>query len=289
MCGVHGNGSIRPSCTGSNICKRQYGSQAWPNGFAFRYQVQGVLPGSDQATMEASFERAWSKWARVCPYTFQKANGNANVTISVVDANDQFFLQNPQTQAYANIGPSGGEQSYVRFKGPAFAQWTPSAIHTLFLHEFGHVLGLSHANDPNSIMSAFISNMFSERELTNDDVARMQGVLSASGLSSPNNGQQINNNVPQNNGNNGQNYYQTPNQNQQNYYQNPNQNQQQNYYYNYPQNQNQNQNYYYYYNYPNQGYSYYKRSVAAGKNSSAREERSKTHWRRYQGIEGKKK
>ncbi|KAF3170213.1 hypothetical protein TWF788_010225 [Orbilia oligospora] len=216
MCGIHGKESIRPSCTGSKICKRQYGSQAWPNGFAFRYQVQGVLPGSDQATMEASFERAWSKWARVCPYTFQKANGNANVTISVVGANDQFFLQNPQTQAYANIGPSGGEQSYVRFKGPAFAQWTPSAIHTLFLHEFGHVLGLSHANDPNSIMSAFIGNMFSERELTNDDVVRMQGVLSAS-------------------------------------------------------------------------YSYYKRSVAAGKNSSAREERSKTHWRRYQEIEGKKK
>ncbi|KAK6351817.1 Mmp12p [Orbilia javanica] len=234
--------------------------------------------------MEASFERAWSKWARVCPYTFQKATGaDANVTISVVGANDQFFLQNPQTQAYANIGPSGGSQSYVRFKGPAFGQWTPSAIHTLFLHEFGHVLGLSHANDPNSIMSPFISDMFSERELTNDDVVRMQGVLSSSGLSSPNNGQQIN--IPQNNG---QNYYQTPNQNQQNYYQTPNQNQ--NYYYQYPA-QNQNQNYYYYYNYPNNGYTYYKRSVAAGKNSSGGggAERPRNRWKRHQELEAMKK
>lgn len=285
MCGGYADGK-RPSCSGANICKRQYGGRAWPNGFAFRYQVQGVLPGSDQATMEASFERAWSKWARVCPYTFQKANGDANVTISVVGANDQFFLQNPQTQAYANIGPQGGDQSYVRFKGPAFGEWTPSAIHTLFLHEFGHVLGLSHANDPNSIMSAFINNMFSERELTNDDIVRMQSVLNSSGLSSPNNGQQINNNVPQNNYNNGQNYYQTPNQNQQNNYQTPNQNQQ-NYYYNYPA-QNQNQNYYYYYNYPSQGYSYYKRSVAAAKNSSAGGERPKNRWKRYQEIESKK-
>ncbi|KAK6510084.1 Matrix metalloproteinase-16 [Arthrobotrys musiformis] len=283
MCGEYGDGK-KPNCSGSNICKRQYGSQAWPNGFAFRYQVNGVLPGSDQATMEAAFERAWSKWARLCPYTFQKANGNANVTISVVGANDQFFLQNPQTQAYANIGPSGGEQSYVRFKGPAFGQWTPSAIHTLFLHEFGHVLGLSHANDPNSIMSPFISNMFSERDLTNDDVVRMQGVLSSSGISSPNNGQlqNNNNNVPQNNG---QNYQQQPNQNY--YYNYPTQNQNQNYYYNYPA-QSQNQNYYYY-NYPNQGYGYYKRSVSTGQNSSAGGEKPKSRWKRHQEMQQYKK
>ncbi|KAK6517369.1 matrix metallopeptidase 8 (neutrophil collagenase) [Arthrobotrys megalospora] len=251
--------------------------------------------------MEASFERAWSKWARLCPYTFQKANGNANVTISVVDSNDQFFLQNPQTQAYANIGPQGGNQSYVRFKGPAFGQWTPSAIHTLFLHEFGHVLGLSHANDPNSIMSPFISNMFSERELTNDDVSRMQSVLSSSGIRSPNNGQNNNNNnnknVPQNNYNNGQNYYQTPNQNQQNYYyQNPGQNQQ--YYYNQPtqnyQQYPQNSNYYYYnYNYQgqnqNQYYRYYKRSVPTGGSSSVVKEVPASRWKRYQQLDQKKK
>ncbi|KAK6338347.1 Mmp12p [Orbilia blumenaviensis] len=279
MCGGHTDRTAKATanCNGSDICKRQYYSQAWPNGFAFKYQINGILPGSDQATMEASFERAWSKWAQICPYTFQKANGDANVTISVVGANDQFFLQNPQTQAYANIGPSGGNQSYVRFKGPAFAQWSPSAIHTLFLHEFGHVLGLSHANDPNSIMSPFISNMFSERQLTNDDVNRMQGVLRSSGLSSPNNGQNVNN-TPQNNG---QNYYQAPN-NQQNYYQTPAQNQQQNYYYNYPVQSNQQQQGYYYY------YNYYKRSVVPGGNASNDGGAQRNRWKRHLELERKR-
>ncbi|KAK6540761.1 matrix metallopeptidase 13 [Orbilia ellipsospora] len=239
-----------------SICKRQYGyARTWPRGYTFQYQVQGVLPGSDQATMEQAFEKAWQKWAQVTPYNFQKANnGSPNLIISVVGTNDNFFIQNPQTQAYANIGPEGNNPSHVRFKGPAFQRWTPEAIHTLFLHEFGHVLGLEHAQDRGAVMYPFINNMFSERPLTPNDIQRIRSLVG--NLGPPTGSNNSNNNNQQNNNNNNQ-QQQNSNNNQQqngnNNQQNSNNNQQQNNNNNQQNNNGQNS----YQNYLNQMQQYY--------------------------------
>ncbi|KAF3931024.1 Stromelysin-1 [Dactylellina cionopaga] len=233
MCGIYDEKNPQHNAA---VHKRQYGDQRWPGGYTFQYRVEGVLPGSDVQTMEAAFERAFSKWAQYVPYKFQKASGNdANLTISVTPGYDQFFQSNPSTQAYSNIGPAGRNgQSYVRFKGPAFRQWTPEAIHTLFLHEFGHVLGLQHSQNQNAIMYPFISNMFSERQLTPDDTSRIQSIVA--GLGAPTGGNNNYNNQPQNN---------QPQNNYNNQPQNNYNNQPQNNYNNQPQNNyNQPQNNY---------------------------------------------
>ncbi|KAF3928111.1 Stromelysin-1 [Arthrobotrys entomopaga] len=261
MCYTYDPCGVGEKKDGGSICKRQnYGyARTWPRGYTFQYQVQGVLPGSNQATMEQAFEKAWQKWAQVTPFNFQKANGNANLIISVVGTNDNFFIRNPQTQAYANIGPEGNNPSHVRFKGPAFNRWTPEAIHTLFLHEFGHVLGLEHAQDPGAIMYPFIDRMFTERPLTPNDIQRIRNLVGNLGPPTGNNNNNNNNQQSSDNNNNQQNNNYNNNNQQNNNYNN---NQQNNNYNNNNNQQNNNQNYNnrmqeYYRNYYNNYYRNY--------------------------------
>ncbi|KAF3926102.1 hypothetical protein ABW20_dc0110420 [Dactylellina cionopaga] len=248
----------------TTICRRQNSYNTWPSGYTFQYQVNGVLPGSDQRTMESAFERAWSKWARYCPFKFRKASGKPNLLLEVVDTDD-FFQNNPDSQGHANIGPDG-PQSFVRFLGPAFREWPFEAIHTLFLHEFGHVLGLTHSQEPNDLMNHFIRNMFTERDLEPNDIARIQDLTGGNpnpqgnynqpqGSNQQGNYQdpsqnyqnpQDNYNQPQSNNNNQQGNYQDPNQNYQSPYQQDNS----------YQNPSQNNNYYYPNQYQYRGYQY---------------------------------
>ncbi|EPS43376.1 hypothetical protein H072_2672 [Dactylellina haptotyla CBS 200.50] len=130
--------------------------------------------------MEAAFEKAQKKWAQHITFKFQKATtGAPNLFIHVVGPNDYPFLQNPGAQGRANIGPAGPitAPSNIYFKGPG-TTWGPGAIHTLFLHEFGHVLGLHHSNNQGAIMAPSIQGMFSERQLTAVDSKRAQIIAS---------------------------------------------------------------------------------------------------------------
>ncbi|KAF3912400.1 Stromelysin-2 [Arthrobotrys entomopaga] len=215
--GVEGCSSI--------ICKRRViadAAQRWPDNTVFKYRLVGILPGSDAATMDKAFAQAWDKWAKFCPtYKFQKATGSdANITISMLPPEK---YTHGDSAGYAQIGPDGNLTAYVEFRGNAKTRWGFGAIHTLFLHEFGHVLGLSHSMNDGAIMAPVIQNMDSVRTLTLEDSTRIQNFISSKppgrSYNSPNTPQRYNNapqtpyrnNNPQNSRSRGPNQVQNPN------------------------------------------------------------------------------
>ncbi|KAF3927147.1 hypothetical protein ABW20_dc0100861 [Dactylellina cionopaga] len=176
-------------------------TRKWPEGFAFRWQLNGVIRGLDQATMEAGITKALEKWGKLSNFTYAQDTSSPNVKISVItrDGEEPNF-SNEFTLGYSGVGPSGSDDQlngYVRLNDTTTAgtRWNPKLLHDMFLHEFGHVLGLGHAYDENAVMAAAVRPMGStERELTNIDITKFQTFYS--GYSSP--GQYPSTNQPTN-------------------------------------------------------------------------------------------
>ncbi|MCA9352981.1 matrixin family metalloprotease [Patescibacteria group bacterium] len=53
-------------------------------------------------------------------------------------------------------------------------------LHTLLVHEFGHVLGLDHVNDPASVMYYLLNEQNQKGVLTDTDIAALQSVCNLS-------------------------------------------------------------------------------------------------------------
>ncbi|EPS37961.1 hypothetical protein H072_8327 [Dactylellina haptotyla CBS 200.50] len=159
-------------CTGSH-CKRQTGGRKWAKGHVFRYRVSGVFPGSRPEIMEQAFQKAQQKWAKYMGFKFEKATGAPNLLIEVVDSNHPQFRGNGAAGVASSTGPTGGP-SQIWLRGPSPRPWNFGGIHTIFLHELGHILGFAHSNNKNAIMAPTIQDMWSERQLTPNDSERAQ-------------------------------------------------------------------------------------------------------------------
>ncbi|KAK6500282.1 hypothetical protein TWF481_010627 [Arthrobotrys musiformis] len=155
----------------------------WPQGFAFRWRLTGTIQGFDYNTMVSAIDRAFQKWTNATNmFTFQQApNGGHNIEITVAgpQVNDpEFPPRGGGTYTLANglMGPQGYDSNptgRVKFNNTysGTPNWSVAAIHNVFVHEFGHVLGLGHvANAPSALMSPMIPNMTQEIGLTNFDM-----------------------------------------------------------------------------------------------------------------------
>ncbi|KAF3936095.1 Stromelysin-2 [Dactylellina cionopaga] len=199
----------------------------WPSGFAFKWQLTGTIRGFDMETMTAAVARGFEKWQGVTNFTFTQAQGqdyNLDISVSGPDMTDDQFPSHAEggyTLAVGFMGPLGDlNQPYgsLRFNDTATGtpNWNVPSIHNVFVHEFGHVLGLGHTQDASAVMAPFLANMTDEYQLTSVDVSNFQAFYSDPNIPSGQTQQS---------------------QTQQSYNQNDNQNYNQNY------NQNDNQNY----------------------------------------------
>ncbi|KAF3209471.1 hypothetical protein TWF191_000384 [Orbilia oligospora] len=131
----------------------------WPQGFAFRWRLTGTIQNVDYNSMVSAVERAFQKWTNATNlFTFQQApNGGHNIEIMVAGPQ----VNDPEFPPRAG----GGYTLANGLMGPQ------ASIHNVFVHEFGHVLGLGHVpNAPSALMSPIIPNMQQEIGLTNFDL-----------------------------------------------------------------------------------------------------------------------
>ncbi|EPS37579.1 hypothetical protein H072_8719 [Dactylellina haptotyla CBS 200.50] len=169
-CG-HGHGLGRRQATPDATRK-------WPQGFAFKWRLNGVIRGMDTAAMEAGISRALDKWAALGSFTFTKDASNPNVIITIVNRDgQQSAFNNKFTLGYSGVGPQtyGNLTGYVQLNDTSTGanRWNPANFHDLFLHEFGHVIGLGHAYDQEAIMAASVRPKGGqERPLTQTDISK---------------------------------------------------------------------------------------------------------------------
>ncbi|EPS35104.1 hypothetical protein H072_11532 [Dactylellina haptotyla CBS 200.50] len=132
------------------------GNTKWPQNQQFVWRVSGNFTAVNRTAVEQSITQACEKWEKVSTFKFTKGQ-NANIDVRIYgpnDAPDPNFTS-PSVLAVGQLGPLGG-RAYIHFNNTRMSnhQWTPQYVHNVFLHEFGHVLGLGHATDRNAVMAA---------------------------------------------------------------------------------------------------------------------------------------
>ena len=125
----------------------------------------------ETAAVEAELAAAFGAWAGPTGLTFEHVAADAQVTISFVDhtATNEFAFDGPGgalAKATAEAIAFDSSERWELRGAPhrhrevesGDAWWAEASVfqlHTVALHEIGHVIGLSHSTEPGDIMSPY--------------------------------------------------------------------------------------------------------------------------------------
>lgn len=164
----------------------------WANGtFAWHYNPSGQPAHLTADQVVEEIQNSARKWENVCNLRFSylgttTADPNPDATYRTVDrvpvvgwaplaGNRSRFLM--YTSSWYVYGSDGAEMIDADViinttADPAYASLSLSELGALFTHEFGHVLGVAHSDDPNSVMYSDPYNSFHfQSTLRADDAA----------------------------------------------------------------------------------------------------------------------
>ncbi|KAG6751697.1 hypothetical protein POTOM_043896 [Populus tomentosa] len=146
------------------------GTPRWPSSkFHLTYTFSSSVQAVDMQELRSACSRAFQKWADVTQFTFQEASegSQADIVIGFQSGNhgDGFPFDGPGHILAHAFAPTNGSADEVDLESVA-------------VHEIGHLLGLDHSMDQNSIMFAEIPQGTIKRELGQDDIAGIRALYS---------------------------------------------------------------------------------------------------------------
>lgn len=126
----------------------------------FLYYIKlDTFPAIEGATKEEIpdiIAGAWDRWKDVSKLdikaTQDPAKANVIVECIVLDGTG-----NKLAEATLGQGPDGGPRHYSMTVDSS-ESWTAEKLLVTLTHEFGHILGLDHDPNPNSVMAAMLDN-----------------------------------------------------------------------------------------------------------------------------------
>ncbi|KAF9606878.1 hypothetical protein IFM89_029477 [Coptis chinensis] len=154
---------------------------SWNQDLTYAFEPENQLTDS----VKAIFARAFAKWSKVTPLTFNETQNynRADITIGFFAGNHgdgEPFDGVLGTLAHAFSPPDGrlhldGAESWVA-DGDVSTSGSNGAIdlESVAVHEIGHLLGLGHSSVQEAIMFPTISTGIKKIELANDDVVGIQ-------------------------------------------------------------------------------------------------------------------
>jgi hypothetical protein len=160
------------------------GTPRWPSSkFHLTYTFSSSVQVIDMQELRSACSRAFQKWADVTQFTFQEASEGSQADIVIGfqsgDHGDRYPFDGPGRILAHAFAPTDG-----RFHYDADEKWStnPSAdevdLESVAVHEIGHLLGLDHSMDQNSIMFAEIPQGTIKRDLGQDDIAGIRALYS---------------------------------------------------------------------------------------------------------------
>ncbi|XP_013385786.1 matrix metalloproteinase-18 [Lingula anatina] len=124
------------------------------------YAVMSYTRDLPQHTVQTEIARAFEEWSDVISITFEETNGTSDIEINFVDG---FHTYSPMfdgaggtvAKAMFDLTGQGGECGTIYIdEGELWTKQSPRGLdlYTVMVHEIGHLIGLTHSADPDSIM-----------------------------------------------------------------------------------------------------------------------------------------
>jgi len=153
-------------------------NQAKWNKCGLKYSVQGYVTGKiPKAQQKEIIKKAWGAWNDVCGIHVEEVRHakDADIVIKAEEGTAHKFDGRGGTLAWAYLPTGNDEQLAMKFD--LAETWIANPrergilMYNVAVHEFGHLLGLTHSKVSSAIMAPYYNPVIT-RPQENDDISR---------------------------------------------------------------------------------------------------------------------